>query len=370
MGLAPGGNLEEQHKYRPFNIRETALILRQMLDALVYLHVGFNIIHRDIKPANILCDSRAHYRLADFGLAKKGDLLKTFNGTQPWIAPEMFENKPYTSAVDLWGLGMVVARFLTGGRPGGYNGDEGNKWCAAVVAHFEKFKDRPRAGGVREPERKGLNVLVGQHMLKIKPQERDSALGCIKQGKFLWGMLDQVSDDASNTPPREDQTGSFPNAPHLNDTTAPPENGGLTGKVQRSKGKELGSRREGVPEGEDNKSSEGHHPAEEDDSEAETELPGGRTLDTNDWSSLEREFAVKESNSEHEGAHLIASFINRLADTQERLTTSDSEDTWSPNALSALREPSKRVSRGSPAISPTTAIGDGKPSRKRKWSSL
>ena len=48
----------------------------------------------------------------------KGNALKTFNGTQPYMAPEMFTNRPYTAATDPWALGMVVARYLSRGRPG------------------------------------------------------------------------------------------------------------------------------------------------------------------------------------------------------------------------------------------------------------
>ena len=65
------------------------------------------------------------WKMADFGLAKKGNALRTFNGTQPYMAPEMFTNRPYTAAIDIWALGMVVARYLSRGRPGGYSGEEG-----------------------------------------------------------------------------------------------------------------------------------------------------------------------------------------------------------------------------------------------------
>ena len=54
MGLASGGNLEQQHRLMPFTAREIGRILQQMLQALKYLHVDFNMIHWDMKPANIL----------------------------------------------------------------------------------------------------------------------------------------------------------------------------------------------------------------------------------------------------------------------------------------------------------------------------
>ncbi len=84
MGLSLGGNLEEQSKIKPFTFRESVLILHQMLKALVYLHNTFKMMHRDVKPSNILCDSRGHFRLGDFGIAKEGDVLKSFNGTKPY----------------------------------------------------------------------------------------------------------------------------------------------------------------------------------------------------------------------------------------------------------------------------------------------
>ena len=69
---------------------------------------------------------------ADFGSAKKGNALRTFNGTQPYMTPEMFTDRPYTAAIAIWALGMVVAHYLSRGRPGGYSGEEGLRWCAAV----------------------------------------------------------------------------------------------------------------------------------------------------------------------------------------------------------------------------------------------
>ena len=318
MGLASGGNLDEQHKLRPFNVQEISLILRQMLNALCYLHLQFSITHRDLKPANILCDDRSHYRLADFGLAKKGNVLKTFNGTAPWMAPEMFEDTSYTAAVDVWALGMVIARYLTRGRPGGYTGEEGARWCAAVVAHFQNYLKRSEAATNKEPERTRLNTLVGQHMLRLKPEERKSAPGCIE-------LLDQDSEDDSNTIPEGHQNETFSNGLPLDNANAGSEEDGLK---------------------------------EDGDTEAVTEV---RSLNTNEWLSLEREHALDENERESVPQQFIdGNFSNdpeNLLEDSASLPDSDGESEPEPSL--------QREQNESPAV-PT---GEPNQSQKRKWSS-
>lgn len=284
MGLAPGGNLLEQHKTKPFTSQETALVLRQMLDALVYLHVDFNITHRDIKPANILCDSRAHFRLADFGLAKEGDNFKTFNGTEPYMAPEMFGTRPYTAAVDLWGLGMVISWLSTGNRPSGFKGDEGPRWCTAVVAYFRKYEGSFRARGGNDPKQIGINILVGQSMLRMKPEDRDSASGCLQKGHILWEMLDRDSENA----------GSFPNTLRANNADGASNDRGPTEKNRASEGNGYLREEESLA-GKVNRPSEDDGSSGENESEAETEILGGRTLNSEDWQSLERQFPYNGS---------------------------------------------------------------------------
>ena len=318
MGLASGGNLDEQHKLRPFNVQEISLILRQMLNALCYLHLQFSITHRDLKPANILCDHRSHYRLADFGLAKRGNVLKTFNGTQPWMAPEMFEDTTYTAAVDVWALGMVIARYLTRGRPGGYTGEEGARWCAAVVAHFEYYLKRSEAPTIKEPERTRLNTLVGQHMLRLKPEERKSAPGCIE-------LLDRDIDDDSNTIPEGHQNETFSNRLPLDDAKARSKDNGLEKDV---------------------------------DTEAVTEV---RSLNTNEWLSLEREHAPNENETGLVPQQFIdGNFINdpeNMLEDSASLPDSDGESEPEPS------------SQGKQNESPAVPTGEPNQSQKRKWSS-
>ncbi len=83
-------------------------------------------------------DTSCEDRGADFGNVEQivpCRLVGVLQGTQPCIAPEIFTDKLYTAAVDLWAHGVVVAWLLSPGKPPGYRGDEGVRWCAAVVQH-------------------------------------------------------------------------------------------------------------------------------------------------------------------------------------------------------------------------------------------
>ena len=156
-----------------------------MLDALVFLHAR-NITHRDIKSENILCDSREHFRLADFGVAKEGNFLESMKGTKPYLAPEMFRGVPYTAKVDVYALGLVIAVLLMGSFPRAYRANEGSSWCKALISHFKRYEEQIRSEGVSGLEQVSLTALVGEHMLQMKPEKRESASGCLRRGDFLW----------------------------------------------------------------------------------------------------------------------------------------------------------------------------------------
>ena len=73
------------------------------------------IIHRDIKPSNLFVDSREHFKLGDFGVAKKLEKTKfayTTLGTTPYMAPEVFWGRSYDSRADLYSLGLVLYQLM------------------------------------------------------------------------------------------------------------------------------------------------------------------------------------------------------------------------------------------------------------------
>ncbi|XP_013871101.1 serine/threonine-protein kinase Sgk2b [Austrofundulus limnaeus] len=94
-----------------------AFYAAEMATALGYLH-SLNIVYRDLKLENILLDSDGHVMLTDFGLCKEdvaaGEIMYTICGTPEYLAPEVLQGHPYTSAVDWWGLGVVLFEMLCG----------------------------------------------------------------------------------------------------------------------------------------------------------------------------------------------------------------------------------------------------------------
>ncbi|MFI6087489.1 serine/threonine-protein kinase [Streptomyces sp. NPDC051218] len=128
MDLVEGPDL---HRYLrengPLTPVAAALMTAQIADALAASHAD-GVVHRDLKPANVLlkqdADGAMHPMLTDFGIARLADspgLTRTheFVGTPAYVAPESAEGRPQTSAVDIYGAGILLYELVTGRPPFG-----------------------------------------------------------------------------------------------------------------------------------------------------------------------------------------------------------------------------------------------------------
>lgn len=92
MDYCEAGSLADvmSRKKSTFSERDIRQIMRQILEALAYLH-GLKIMHRDIKAANILAGSDGNIKVADFGVSallchtQTGRHTKT--GSPFWMSP-------------------------------------------------------------------------------------------------------------------------------------------------------------------------------------------------------------------------------------------------------------------------------------------
>ena len=150
-------DLEELLKEKKFlNEEEVLKITRQLCSALYYAHNfrGKGIVHRDLKPSNILLDGDGNAYITDFGLVKvigldslksignmntilesgdsssqtEGSSNSTSNtqnstskntdgsiiGTYEYMSPEQQEGRDVTVQSDIYSLGLIIYRMLTG----------------------------------------------------------------------------------------------------------------------------------------------------------------------------------------------------------------------------------------------------------------
>lgn len=121
MELLEGRDLSQLLRERTLQPVELAHVIEHVTLALQRAHER-GIVHRDIKPSNIyLCDMGGDdpfVKLLDFGIAKgTGEDLTTTGqllGTPSFMAPELLHREDADVRSDIWSLGVVAFRALTG----------------------------------------------------------------------------------------------------------------------------------------------------------------------------------------------------------------------------------------------------------------
>jgi len=217
MEYIEGEELLEHVERSGLTVEERLRLFLEICDAVQYAHRKL-VVHRDIKPSNILVASDGTPKLLDFGIAKfldaeaSADLTRAEARvlTPEYASPEQVLGLPVTTATDVYGLGLLLYRLLTGSAPF----DLGNKTapeireliCSATPLPPSKaaHNARPAAPASRlqgdldnivlmalrkEPERRYDSVTalandVRNHLQKLPVAARTPSLG-YRAGRFV-----------------------------------------------------------------------------------------------------------------------------------------------------------------------------------------
>jgi serine/threonine protein kinase len=174
LELVQGQSVTAWCDARHASVRDRVALMLQVCDAVAYLH-GNLVIHRDIKPSNVMVDQTGSVKLVDFGIAKLLDesrsgaeLTEQHGGafTPDYAAPEQIQGRPLTTAADVYSLGALLYRLLSGFAP--YAQASGAAQVAAAMATgsptrpsrlFAKFSTLPPGQLTQIAQARGCSVV-------------------------------------------------------------------------------------------------------------------------------------------------------------------------------------------------------------------
>ncbi|MDD5065722.1 MAG: diguanylate cyclase [bacterium] len=184
---------------RDFSLQESVSIIKQTAEVLEYVH-NKNVIHRDLKPGNIFLEKKTNkVMLLDFGLALLMELREIREtdeiiGTFGYMSPEAtgIINKPVDERSDLYSLGIIFYRLMTGILP--FTGQD-----ISEILHKQVAVLPVRPGKLNPTLPKIIEDIIIK-LLEKEPELRyQSAIGLLHdlnrfgkgEDKFIIGEMDQ-----------------------------------------------------------------------------------------------------------------------------------------------------------------------------------
>ena len=121
MAYYEGMSLKEKIEQGPLPLKDALQYSIQISSGLQKAHEK-GVIHRDLKPENLFITYDDQVKIIDFGLAKAAQrtmLTKsgTTLGTVPYMSPEQAQGSKVDHRTDIWSLGVVMYKMITGQLP-------------------------------------------------------------------------------------------------------------------------------------------------------------------------------------------------------------------------------------------------------------
>ncbi len=182
----------------PFGPTEAAVVAVRVCRALAAVHAA-GLVHRDVKAANVMRARGGRIVLLDFGagaelaldLQRGGPLPE--GGTPLILAPELLRGEPATAASDLYAVGALLYRLVTGRYP-------------IEARTIEELATRANQGAwtpLRDlrPDASGACVRVVERALSPEPERRYASAGQMETAlQIIPSEVFPRLDDAAGIP--------------------------------------------------------------------------------------------------------------------------------------------------------------------------
>lgn len=120
MPLLEGVPLSKMQREPTFTFEERLRILIAVTEAVSRLH-AHGVIHCDLKPGNVFITEQGEVKLIDFGISvydgERRPVPTAITGTPKYMAPEMIVGVEIECRSDVFSLGTLAYRVLSGTTP-------------------------------------------------------------------------------------------------------------------------------------------------------------------------------------------------------------------------------------------------------------
>lgn len=200
----------------PFSLAEIVAIFDDVAQAVEYAH-NQGMIHRDLKPGNIMLNKQGRAFLTDFGIARlMGASQMTMTGavfgTPAYMSPEQGQGLPSDERSDIYALGVILYKMLTGKVP-----FEADTPMGVIMKHLSD--PLPPPGQINQTIPKAVEAVVLKALSKA-PEDRYQTAATMATALQEAVATTQANPDIPTFAPKA--TPELPTDNNQDDTSAVP----------------------------------------------------------------------------------------------------------------------------------------------------
>ena len=194
----------ESHSKENFDLPDKIYVLRQVAQALSYLHSRSPpLVHHDLSPNNVLLNEVSlQAKVTDFGMTRAMDPSKmtrksSAKGTQAFMPPEALHSPPrYDEKLDVFSYGNVIVTTVIHdwpepGPPNKYDGDK--------LMELTEFQRREQYLNRFNQIENSLFLTIVSSCLENRPHQRPSSLHLVTQMREIEGSHPRLMASSSST---------------------------------------------------------------------------------------------------------------------------------------------------------------------------